>query len=115
MILSVRGTTLFVPSVAKVRDFYAETLALELTAEEDEMITFDVGGQMLCLDARGGRKGRGAGHVLWFRCADFASTSERLKAAGVEFVRGPERSTGNGKWFVLVRDPAGNEVRVDEE
>jgi predicted enzyme related to lactoylglutathione lyase len=117
VILSVRGTTLFVPSVAKVRDFYAETLALDITAEEDEMISFDVGGAMLCLDSRGERSRSavgGSGFALWFKCEQFDSLVSRLEASGATMVRGPEKSTGTGKWFAVARDPAGNEVRIDE-
>ena len=114
-----RGITLRVEDLAAVRDFYAETLALDITAEEDRMIAFDVGGRMLCLDsrARGGGSGTGGRQEwsLWFTVDGFASVVERLKAAGAVLVRGPEKSTGNGKWFVVVRDPAGREVRLDEK
>lgn len=114
MITALRGATVFVPDLAMVRDFYAETLALDIASEQDDMISFEVGGAMLCLDARGAKKEAAAGHSLWLVTSSFASVAARLDAARAPVVRGPERSTGNGKWFVVVRDPAGNEVRIDE-
>lgn len=114
MITALRGATLFLSDLARVRDFYAEVLALDIASEQDDVISFDVGGAMLCLDARGARSSAAASHSLWFLTSSFEALAERLEAARAPVVRGPERSTGNGKWFVVVRDPAGNEVRVDE-
>jgi len=114
VITALRGVTLFVPEVAKVRDFYAETLALDIASEQDEVISFDLGGAMLCLDSRGDRKKTPTGHSLWFQTDSFQSLADRLEAARTPVVRGPEKSTGNGKWFIVVRDPAGCEVRIDE-
>jgi len=105
---------LFVPDVARIRDFYAETLALDIASEQDDVISFDLGGAMLCLDSRGDRKKAVAGGSLWFRTDTFQSLADRLEAARTPVVRGPEKSSGNGKWFIVVRDPAGCEVRIDE-
>ncbi|MFY9779194.1 MAG: VOC family protein [Candidatus Baltobacteraceae bacterium] len=46
---------------------------------------------------------------------DFGEFVERLKAQGVNLLRGPKKSPGGSRWIAFVKDPNGVEVELLEE
>lgn len=46
---------------------------------------------------------------------DFADFVERLKAQGIDLLRGPKKSPGGSRWIAFVKDPNGIEVELLEE
>lgn len=98
-----------------LRSFYESTLALRPYREYgvDGRVTGVVlflGGGFLELTDGGGPS---SPVTLWLQVPDLAAEEARLRAAGVEVVKGCERMP----WGLLecwVRDPEGNELRLVE-
>lgn len=107
--------------IGRARHFYADTLGLESTAEEADMLSFRTGSTTLTVyrsDAAGTNK---ANAVVWGAKGDFDAVIDELRGKGVTFEEYPElgmdiaagiHTTGAFKaaWF---KDPDGNILHVN--
>ncbi|MCI4326465.1 MAG: VOC family protein [Thermoplasmata archaeon] len=99
---------------AAAKEWYTKKLGLHLVADDDHWIVVGrkgEGGQLhLCQRSEAGdgvALEPGPSGILLLLPGDFQKACARLKAAGVEFVSGPERAPSG--WYASVRDPDGNE------
>jgi extradiol dioxygenase family protein len=110
-----------VADLDRARDFYAETLGLDSTAEAEEgVLTFRTGDTQLVVYESEFAGTNKANAVVWNAGEDFDAIAEQLREQGVAFevypdlgmdiVDGVHRSRGfKGVWF---KDPDGNILHV---
>lgn len=107
---TVRTVTVFVSDQARARDFYVDTLGLDVKVDQSfgENRWLEVGasdGSTLVLHEPFGGATAGAGPGILFQSSDLAADVTRLQSAGVA-VDGPhEMPWGNQATF---SDPDGN-------
>jgi len=109
-----------VRDIGRARAFYSETLGLEASSDEEDMIEFRTGATRLVVyvsDFAGSNKANG---VVWSGGADFDAIVDQLRDRGVLFEEYPElgmdiangvHTAGDfkGVWF---KDPDGNILHV---
>jgi len=115
----------FAPTInpEKARAFYEGVLGLRLIADEQPFaLVFDANGIMLRVTTVHDLKPQQF-TILGWRVADIESTTDRLAAAGVEFLRFPGMNDGDphGIWnspsgarIAWFKDPDGNVLSVTE-
>jgi len=115
----------FAPTInpEKARAFYEGVLGLRLVADEQPFaLVFDANGIMLRVTTVHDLKPQQF-TILGWRVADIESTTDRLAAAGVEFLRFPGMNDGDphGIWnspsgarIAWFKDPDGNVLSVTE-
>lgn len=105
----------FTPDLDRVRSFYEQTIGLRIYREygaggETFGVVYFLGGGFLEVSRS---TTRSAPLTLWLQLPHVAAEEERLRAAGVEVVKGAEKMP----WGLIeswVRDPDGNELRLVE-
>jgi catechol 2,3-dioxygenase-like lactoylglutathione lyase family enzyme len=109
-----------VPDIAKARQFYTETLGMEV-AEENGMLQLSIGGGKKILVYPKPDHEPATYTILNFPVADVDAAVDELTRAGVAFEHydDPELKTdekgimrGNGPDIAWFRDPAGNILSV---
>lgn len=101
------------PNLARLVDFYTNTMGFPVRGKLGDNITFiDIGGTRLELiektDAtQGQEEGRKGMLHIAFEVDDVQKTYEEFKAKGVEF-HIPAREARPGLWVAFFRDPDGN-------
>ena len=115
----------FAPTInpEKARAFYEGVLGLRLIADEQPFaLVFDANGIMLRVTTVHDLKPQQF-TILGWRVADIESTTDRLAAVGVEFLRFPGMNDGDphGIWnspsgarIAWFKDPDGNVLSVTE-
>ena len=115
----------FAPTInpEKARAFYEGVLGLRLVADEQPFaLVFDANGIMLRVTTVHDLKPQQF-TILGWRVADIESTTDRLAAAGVEFLRFPGMNDGDphGIWnspsgarIAWFKDPDGNVLSATE-
>ena len=97
-----------------LRDFYRDTLGLPARSQRPGFVSFEWGELRLSLTGHSDLDGASRDPLrimLNFLVADIVAAHRRLQAAGVEFVRPPEREHFGG-WFATFRDPDGNLLQL---
>ena len=107
--------------LARARQFYGETLGLEIADDTPEVLTFRTGDTRLMVYKSEFAGTNKANAVVWDAGGDFDAIIEALRANGVRFEEYPDfgmeirdgvHSSGNFKaaWF---KDPDGNILHVN--
>jgi len=111
---------LAVGDLDRARDFYAETLGLELENSSEETLAFRTGDTQLVVYKSGFAGTNRANAVVWNAGADFDAIADQLRDQGVRFEEYPElgmdisrgiHRSGDFKavWF---KDPDGNILHI---
>ena len=110
-----------VDDVPKAREFYAQTLGVEVTDEGDGFAVHLAGGGNVFVYPKGDAHEPASFTVLNFQVADVESAVAQLKERGVEFERYEGQPTetdedgifrGEGPTIAWFKDPAGNVLSV---
>jgi len=114
MIDSFGGVIFWTQNLETMVAFYRDTLGLPIHSVRPEFVAFQLGEVRVSV----GRHSEVCGQtrepvrvMVNFGVDDIASACERLRAAGVEFVRAPEREHWGG-WVASFCDPDGNTLQL---
>lgn len=120
-IIGTEAMSMHTNDMAKARRFYTEGLGLEeaFATPDDELVVFDVPNSgpialhewSQCQETGGRPPGTVSGIIL--QCDDVMGVEDRIEAAGGKVTAGPDKGP-TGKRFVVVADPDGNEMIVNE-
>ena len=114
MIKGLAGTTIWSEDLNKLLPFYRDMLGLVVRHQTPAFVVFgETGTPALTLGTHSEVRGRNADparHMVGLVSDDLTADSERLKAAGVEFVEDP-KDYGN-LWLATLKDPEGNLVQL---
>ncbi len=114
MIDGVAGVIIWTDNMAVMTAFYRDTLGLPLHSERPHFVAFEWGDMRLSVGAHSDVSGRTSEpHRIMVNLAtsDIHALHARLSAAGVCFVRSPEREHWGG-WVATMEDPDGNLVQL---
>ncbi|HWU96520.1 MAG TPA: VOC family protein [Sphingomonas sp.] len=108
--LEVRRVILFTTNFAAMRDFYRETLGLEIAETEEGWADFDAGPIRLAIHAgRGGGSGEAGAHKVTFFAADVEAVRAELIGRGVAMGK---VSRFDETAFCDGHDPDGNRFQI---
>lgn len=112
MITGVVGITLWTDNLERMVSFYRDTLRLPLHSfhADEGFVAFELGDVRFNVGRHGGVSGpsRDPLRVMpHLGVRDIQGEYARLSAAGVEFIREPEREHWGG-WVATLKDPDGN-------
>ena len=99
---------------AAMAAFYNDALALPVRHRRAGFVNFDFGGQRLTIAVHDRLRGAALDPeriMVNLSTGDIVAEADRLRAAGVDFVRPPERERWGG-WVATMRDPDGNLVQL---
>ena len=99
MIDGVAGVIIWTENMAAMAAFYRDTLGMPVHSERPHFVAFEWGEMRFSIGSHSEVHGRNAEPqriMVNFGTSDIHALHERLTAAGVRFVRPPERSTGAG-------------------
>ncbi|MBM3925424.1 MAG: hypothetical protein FJ320_05465 [SAR202 cluster bacterium] len=116
MIYGIIGITLWTDNLHRLKAFYKDTLRLPLHSDHGDFVVFRWGDMRLNLGLHSRVHGPSKDPyrtMVHFGVKDIHSEYERLKAAGVEFIRVPEREDWGG-WVATFKDPDGNVLQMLE-
>ncbi|MFQ6027038.1 MAG: VOC family protein [Dehalococcoidia bacterium] len=115
MITGLVGITLWTSDLERLFHFYHDVLRLPLHSRHEDFIAFQVGENLrfnlgLHQEVQGPTKDpfRVMAH---FGVADIHGEHQRLRQAGVEFLRPPEQEHWGG-WIATFKDPDGNILQM---
>ncbi len=115
MIHGIVGVVLWTERVEELVRFYRDGVGLPLHSHHGDFAAFDLGpNQRLSVGRHSEVRGpaRDPYRVMVHLGADdIHSEYQRMHAAGVEFVRAPERERWGG-WVATFRDPDGNVLQL---
>ena len=99
--------------------FYRDILGLELLFEVPSGLAFfNCGGTRLMLTTLQGKEEDHKTSVIYYQVADIKSSTEKLKAKGVDFEREPQfaaKMADHDLWLGFFRDPDNNLVGLMAE
>ncbi len=116
MITGVVGVTLWTDNLERMLGFYRDTLRLPLHSyhEAEGFAAFELGGVRFNVGRHSGVSGRSRDSLRimpHLGVSDIQAEHARLSAAGVEFIRAPEREHWGG-WVATLKDPDGNTLQL---
>ena len=117
MIDGVAGVIIWTDNMAAMAAFYRDTLGLPLHSERPHFVAFEWGEMRFSIGEHSGVHGNNAEPdriMVNFGTPDIHALYERLTAAGVRFVRPPEREHWGG-WVATFEDPDGNLLQLLEQ
>jgi methylmalonyl-CoA/ethylmalonyl-CoA epimerase len=108
---------LTVQDLQRAKDFYQNTLGMQLLFEAGAMAFFQCGGIRLMLGASE-KPVSSEGTILYFLVADIHGVHSALKDRGVPFVQEPHlvaRMKSHDLWLAFFKDPDGNTLALISE
>ena len=108
---------LTVQNLQRAKDFYQNTLGMELLFEAGAMVFFQCGPIRLMLGTSE-KPVSGEGTILYFRVTDIHCVHSALKDRGVPIVQEPHmvaRMKSHDLWLSFLRDPDGNTLALMSE
>ena len=117
MIDGVAGVIIWTENIAGMAAFYRDTLGLPVHSERPHFVAFEWGEMRFSIGEHSEVHGRNAEPqriMVNFGTSDIHALHERLTAAGVRFVRPPEREHWGG-WVATFEDPDGNLLQLLEQ
>jgi len=108
---------LTVTDLQRAKDFYQNTLGMNLLFEAGGMAFFQCGAIRLMLGTSE-KPVSGGGTILYFRAADIEGTHAALKDRGAAIVRAPHmaaRMKSHDLWLSFLNDPDGNTLALMSE
>ena len=114
MITGVVGITLWTGDLERMFNFYHDLLRLPLHSRHDDFIAFELGEIRFNVGLHDRISGQS---VDPFRVMphlgvdDIHGECQRLREAGVEFIRPPEQEHWGG-WIATLKDPDGNILQL---
>lgn len=108
---------LTVQDLQRAKDFYRNTLGMQLLFEAGTMAFFQCGGIRLMLGASE-KPVSNEGAILYFRVTDIHGVHAALKDRGVPFVQEPHlvaRMKSHDLWLSFLKDPEGNTLALMSE
>jgi methylmalonyl-CoA/ethylmalonyl-CoA epimerase len=108
---------LTVQDLQRAKDFYQNTLGMQLLFEAGAMAFFQCGSIRLMLGTSE-KSAPSEGTILYFRVADIHGVHSALKDRGVPFVQEPHvaaRMKSHDLWLSFLRDPDGNTLALMSE
>lgn len=117
MIEGVAGVIIWTDNLAAMTAFYRDTLGLPLHSERPHFVAFEWGDMRFSIgahDAVSGRTREPHRIMVNFATSDIRALHARLSAAGVRFIRPPEREHWGGM-VATFADPDGNLLQLLEQ
>ncbi len=115
MITGVVGITLWTDNLERMFRFYHDLLRLPLHSRHEDFIAFQVGENLrFNVGLHGGIQGdsRDPFRIMpHFGVEGIHQEYQRLRVAGVEFIRPPEQEHWGG-WIATFKDPDGNVLQM---
>jgi len=116
LIYGIVGITIWTDNLERLKAFYKDVLKLPLHSDHGDSVAFRWGEMRLNLGLHSNVKGSSKDPyrtMVHFGVNDIQSEYQRLKAAGVDFIRPPEREDWGG-WVATFKDPDGNVLQMLE-
>ena len=117
MFTGVVGITIWTADLDRLFRFYHDLLRLPLHSRHDDFIAFQVGDNLrFNLGLHGEVQGPNTDPyrvMTHFGVQDIHAEYQRLREAGVEFIRPPEQEHWGG-WIATCKDPDGNILQMLE-
>ena len=117
MIGYMNGVIIWTDNLARLREFYCGTLGLEPHSDRDYFVSFKWGGLRFAIGSHDSVHGQSPDPfriMVNFDVDDIHAIYNTLVAAGVEFIRPPEKEHWGG-WVASFKDPDGNIIQVLEQ
>ena len=117
MIDGVAGVIIWTGNMAAMTAFYRGALRLPVHSERPRFVAFEWGEMRFSIGEHSEVRGKNAQPeriMVNFGTSDIHALYERLTAAGVRFVRPPEREHWGG-WVATFEDPDGNFIQLLEQ
>ena len=115
MIKGFDGVTLWSSDLNQLLPFYRDLMGLPVALESPGFVILgEFENPRLCIGTHSEVHGRPADPYRWllrFESTDLRADLDRLRAAGVEIIEGPN-DQGGGFWLGTVKDPEGNLVQL---
>ena len=111
------GVIVWTDDFTRMLRFYRDTLGLRPLHVKPAFVNFKWGGFRLSVAVHEGVSGRNADPLrlmINLAVSDIHAATERLREAGVEFSRPPERESWGG-WVATFRDPDGNTLQLMQQ
>jgi methylmalonyl-CoA/ethylmalonyl-CoA epimerase len=108
---------LMVEDIQRAKDFYQNTLGMQLLFEAGAMAFFQCGAIRLMLGTSEKPVSSG-GTILYFKVADILKVHSMLKVRGVSIVQEPHvaaRMKSHDLWLSFLKDPDGNTLALMSE
>ena len=117
MIDGVAGMIIWTERMAAMAAFYRDTLGLPVHSERPHFVAFEWGDMRFSIGAHSEVRGKNAEPqriMVNLATSDIHTLHKRLAAAGVRFIRPPEREHWGG-WVATFEDPDGNLLQLLEQ
>ena len=114
MITGVVGVTLWTDNLDRMFRFYHDTLRLPLHSRHDDFIAFALGEIRFNIGLHDRVHGESQDPyrvMSHLGVDDIQQECDRLREAGVEFIRPPEQEQWGG-WVATIKDPDGNILQL---
>ena len=115
MITGLVGITLWTDNLDRLFSFYHDLLRLPLHSRHDDFAAFQVGENLrFNIGLHGAVRGPATDPyrvMAHFGVTDIHGEHQRLRQAGVEFIRPPEMEHWGG-WIATFKDPDGNLLQM---
>lgn len=108
------GVIVWTERFAEMLAFYRDTLGLTTRSERPRFANFEWGDFRLSIGMHDGVRGRNKDPLrimINLAVDEIKPVYERLRAAGIEFSRPPEREQWGG-WVATFQDPDGNTLQL---
>jgi len=116
---SIGQIAIAISDVEASKDFYQNTLGLQLLFEAPPgLVFFDCGGVRLMLTTLQGSEADHKTSVIYYKVSDIHAATDDLKAKGVSFIHEPQMTAkmeDHDLWIGFIRDPDENLIGIMAE